>query len=71
MNELDLFRNFRRGVAPPSRGAKGRASARLANAVAGARTASTDRQLWDAQVTPSRAASTVTTRTAGQPVSMS
>jgi dienelactone hydrolase len=36
MNELDLFRNFRRGVAPPSSEAKDRASARLATAVAGA-----------------------------------
>ena len=34
MNELDLFRNFRRGVAPPSSDAKDRASARLAEAVA-------------------------------------
>ena len=44
MNELDLFRDFRRGVAPPSSDAKGRASARLAGAVAGARVASTDRR---------------------------
>src|SRR6266542_2212574 len=44
MNELDIFRDFRRGVAPPSSDAKGRASARLAGAVAGARVASTDRR---------------------------
>jgi hypothetical protein len=44
MNELDLFRDFRRGVAPPSSDAKDRASARLAGAVAGAHTASTHRQ---------------------------
>jgi hypothetical protein len=44
MNELDLFRDFRRGVAPPSNDAKDRASARLAGAVAGAHTASTDRR---------------------------
>jgi hypothetical protein len=41
MNELDLFRDFRRGVAPPSSDAKDRASARLASAVARAHTAST------------------------------
>jgi hypothetical protein len=44
MNELDLFRNFRRGVAPPSTDAKSRASALLAGAVAGAQMASTDRR---------------------------
>jgi hypothetical protein len=44
MNELDLFRDFRRGVAPPSSDAKARASARLASAVAEAHTASTDRR---------------------------
>ena len=44
MNELDLFRDFRRGVAPPSGDAKGRASARLAGAIAGAHMASTDRR---------------------------
>jgi hypothetical protein len=44
MNELDLFRDFRRGVAPPSSDAKDRASARLAGAVAGAHMASTDRR---------------------------
>lgn len=46
MNELGLFRDFRRGVAPPSSDAKDRASARLAAAVAGtqagAQMASTD-----------------------------
>lgn len=36
MNELDLFRDFRRGVADPSSDAKDRASALLASAVAGA-----------------------------------
>jgi pimeloyl-ACP methyl ester carboxylesterase len=41
MNELDLFRDFRRGVAPPSSDAKDRASALLAGAVPGAHTAST------------------------------
>jgi pimeloyl-ACP methyl ester carboxylesterase len=44
MNELDLFRDFRRGVAPASGDAKGRASARLAGVVAGARVASSDRR---------------------------
>jgi pimeloyl-ACP methyl ester carboxylesterase len=44
MNELDLFRNFRRGVAPPSSDAKRRASAVLAGAVAGAHMASTHRR---------------------------
>src|SRR5436309_587693 len=44
MNELDLFRDFRRGVAPPSRDAKDRASALLAGAVAGAHTANTHRR---------------------------
>jgi hypothetical protein len=44
MNELDLFRDFRRGVAPPSSDAKGRASVLLAGAVAGAHMASTDRR---------------------------
>jgi Hsp20/alpha crystallin family protein len=44
MNELDLFRNFRRGIAPPSSDAKGRASARLAGAVAGAHMPSTRRR---------------------------
>lgn len=33
MDELDLFRNFRRGVATPSADAHGRASARLASAL--------------------------------------
>jgi pimeloyl-ACP methyl ester carboxylesterase len=41
MNELDRFRDFRRGVAPPSSDAKERASALLGRAVAGAHTAST------------------------------
>jgi hypothetical protein len=44
MNELDLFRDFRRGVAPPSSEAKDRASARLADAVTGAHTPSTRRR---------------------------
>jgi hypothetical protein len=43
MNELDLFRDFRRGVAPPSSDAKRRASALLAGAVAGAHVANTHR----------------------------
>ena len=33
MDELDLFRNFRRGVATPSADAQRRASARLASAL--------------------------------------
>jgi hypothetical protein len=41
MNELDLFRDFRCGVARPSSDAKDRASALLAGAVAGAPMAST------------------------------
>jgi hypothetical protein len=44
MNELDLFRDFRRGVAPPSSDAKDRASARLAGAIAEARMANTQRR---------------------------
>src|SRR6266498_1353575 len=44
MNELDRFRDFRRGVAPPSGDAKGRASARLAGAIAGAHTAGAHRR---------------------------
>jgi pimeloyl-ACP methyl ester carboxylesterase len=44
MNELDLFRDFRRGVAPPSSDAKDRASARLVSAVAGAHLPSTPRR---------------------------
>jgi hypothetical protein len=44
MNELDLFRDFRRGVAPPSSDARGRASVLLAAAVAGVHMASTDRR---------------------------
>jgi pimeloyl-ACP methyl ester carboxylesterase len=39
MDELDRFRNFRRGVAPPSSDAKDRASALLARAVAEAHVA--------------------------------
>jgi pimeloyl-ACP methyl ester carboxylesterase len=38
MSELDRFRDFRRGAAPPSNDAKNRASARLACALAGAST---------------------------------
>jgi hypothetical protein len=44
MNELDLFREFRRGVAPPSSDAKDRASALLAGAIAGTQMASTHRR---------------------------
>jgi hypothetical protein len=43
MNELDLFRDFRRGVAPPSSEARRQASALLAGAVAGARVSRTRR----------------------------
>jgi len=43
MNELDLFRDFRRGVAPPTTDARGRASALLAAAVAGAHTTTSHR----------------------------
>jgi hypothetical protein len=38
MDELDLFREFRRGVGAPSEGARRRASARLGSAVDGERT---------------------------------
>jgi acetyl esterase/lipase len=41
MSDLDRFRDFRRGVAPPSSDAKDRASAVLGRAVAGAHRAST------------------------------
>jgi hypothetical protein len=44
MSELDLFRDFRRGVAPPSSDAKDRATALLAAAIAGAQMVSADRR---------------------------